>query len=76
MMATLILRERSTGQEIERQEIHPEARYSFYAMYAAHELVTSGNRRFRIETIAWRRPEAELVLGVTFDSWVPDSYNC
>lgn len=69
-MALMILRTLD-GHEIGRHEMRPEERYAVYQTYSAGDLFAWGQGRYRLHTVAWRVPQEELVVSVTFDSWVP-----
>lgn len=75
-MHELILIDYTSKQEIGRRAMAPAERYGFYAVCANHELLTHDSKCYRVHTVAWRIPEEDCCLAVTFDSWEPSYCDC
>jgi hypothetical protein len=67
-MHELIVIERATGQEIGRRSMAPHERYTYYEDCRDHDLLTYEGKYYVLDSVAWRIPEEDLVLGVTFHS--------
>lgn len=69
-MAELILRNRE-GQELWRVPLAPLERFDIYGQCQRGEPLVVQGRQYRIETLAWRKPENELVCCVSWVGWAP-----
>lgn len=72
-MAQLILRDRA-GHDVAQRYMEPQERYDFYTLWNQGELLVYDHKRYVVHSLAWRRPEQELVICATFDSYAPVEY--
>jgi hypothetical protein len=72
-MHELILRDKD-GKEIGRRHMEPSERYAMYQAYSEGELFSWNGSRYQIHSVAWRKPEADCILLVSFDSYEPVEY--
>jgi hypothetical protein len=70
-MHELIIIEKTTGHELGRSEMHPSERYRYYDDYRDQGLLVFNAKQYTIHSVAWRIPEQDLVLGVSFHSHMP-----
>jgi hypothetical protein len=76
MMPQLILIDKDSQQEVGRREMHASERYDIYAAWDTGDLLSFQAKQYTLHTVAWRVPENNCVVQVTFHSWVTDGGCC
>lgn len=72
-MAELILRD-AEGHEVGRRPMEPQERYVYYQAWSQHDLVPFDGKRYKLHSVAWRKPSEDCILLVSFDSDEPVMY--
>jgi hypothetical protein len=62
------------GVEIGRRPMEPNERYALYAAYNEGELFSFAGSKYRLHSVAWRKPEQDCIVLVSFDSYEPVEY--
>ena len=75
-MATLILYDHATRQEIGRRDAAEQERYTVYEMLRDGDLFTMHGKRYRLKGVAWNPRRTELIVQGTFDSYEAGYVDC
>jgi hypothetical protein len=59
------------GHVMTEQAMVPADRYLYYQALSVGDLVSFHGRRYKLPSVAWTKPQQDLVLCVSFDSFEP-----
>lgn len=61
------------GHDLLTRPMEPGERYVYYRAYSEGELISFDGKRYRLHSVAWRHPQQDCMLLVSFDSWEPSA---
>jgi hypothetical protein len=67
-MHQLILIDDTSKLEVGRRDMQPQERYQLYRDHLEHECLLFAGRFYLTHTVAWRIPEEDFVVSVTFQA--------
>jgi hypothetical protein len=73
-MAHQLILTNTEGIELGRRAMEPQERYHLYQLYNDGALFSHEGKRYTLHSVAWRIPDHDCVLLVSFDSYEPVPY--
>jgi hypothetical protein len=81
-MHQLILIDKASGLEVGRRDMDPQERYvlgnalQYALLHREHVLFTHESKQYTMHTLAWRLPEEDCVVSVTYHARERMSCGC